>query len=119
MQVTSEDVATHLPRIEHFARMFNGQGRAEYDDLVQEGSEKVFLLLRDEQSVSNTAIKNAMRDWVRYCRRKGFAESHDEASLDYSTGVHSAPGRRRTFWADDEDAVKGGWTPLGYVPETA
>lgn len=33
----------------------------------------MFLNLRDGKEVSNTAIKNAMRDWRRKCRRRGFA----------------------------------------------
>lgn len=74
MEVTSQDVAPYLPRVQSFARRFHGVGNAEYDDLVQEGSEKVFLLLRDEKPVTNTAIKNAMRDWVRYCYRGGFVD---------------------------------------------
>ena len=72
--VSSEAIAEYLPRIEKFARMFTRWGDfAEFDDLVQEGSIKVFELLRDGKPVSNTRIKNAMRDWVKFCRRRGFA----------------------------------------------
>ena len=72
--VSSEAVAEYLSRVESFARRFNGVGGAEYDDLVQEGLLRVFLNLRDGKAVSGTAIKNAMRDWVRKCYRRGFAD---------------------------------------------
>lgn len=72
--VTSEEVAAYLPLVEKHARIFDGHGGAEYDDLVQEGWLRVFLLLRDEKPVSRTAVKNAMRDWVRKCYRRGFAD---------------------------------------------
>jgi len=71
--VSNEAVALYLPRVYNLARRFNGVGGAEYDDLVQEGSLHVFLKLRDGEPVSNTGIKNAMRDWVRKCSRRGFA----------------------------------------------
>ena len=117
--VSSETLAEYLPRVESLARRFNKAGGAEFDDLVQEGLLKVFLLLRDEKLVSNTAIKNAMRDWVRFCFRKGFAEPMPEADLDMKTGVHSAPGKRRTHWVDEDGSMKGGWSNLGHVPDTA
>jgi DNA-directed RNA polymerase specialized sigma24 family protein len=73
--VSSEAVAQHLPRIEGYARRFtNRTFGCEFDDLVQEGSLRVFLLLRDGKPVSNTAIKNSMRDWRRKCIRRGFAD---------------------------------------------
>jgi DNA-directed RNA polymerase specialized sigma24 family protein len=72
--VSSAAVALHLPRVESIARRFvNRSFGCEFDDLVQEGSEKLFKLLRDGKEPSNTAIKNAMRDWSRKCRRRGFA----------------------------------------------
>lgn len=114
MEVTSQDVASYLPRIERFARSLNGVGGAEYDDLRQEGMLKVFLLLRDEQPVTNVAIKNAMRDWVRYCRRKGFAEPMEDNTLDYH--YSAAPGRKRTVLAGDSTG-RGSWVrwadPIG------
>jgi DNA-directed RNA polymerase specialized sigma24 family protein len=70
-EVTSAEVAEYLPLVNSYARRFHGKGGAEYDDLVQEGWLKVFLLLRDDKPVSRTAIKNAMRDWVRFCYRHG------------------------------------------------
>lgn len=72
--VSSEAVAQYLPRVNSYARRFNGRGGAEFDDLVQEALIRVFLNLRDDKPVTNTAIKNAMRDWVRKCYRRGFAE---------------------------------------------
>lgn len=113
MEVTSEDVASYLPRIERLARSFNGVGGAEYDDLVQEGSLKVFLLLRDEQPVSNTAIKNAMRDWVRYCRRKGQSVVMEDEALDYYDTA--APGRKKAVLFSDSgnQGVWGHWADLG------
>lgn len=65
----------YLPRVISYARRFNGNGGAEFDDLVQEGLLRVFLNLRDDKPVSNTAIKNAMRDWVRKCYRRGWADA--------------------------------------------
>lgn len=101
-------MASYLPRIERLARSFNGVGGAEYDDLVQEGSLKVFLLLRDEQPVSNTAIKNAMRDWVRYCRRKGQSVAMDDEALDYYSSA--APGRKRATLSTGElSQGSSGW----------
>ena len=115
-EVSSEAVAEYLPRIERFARIFNGHGGAEYDDLRQEGLLKVFLLLRDGDPVTNTAIKNVMRNWVRFCYRKGFAETLPEAEID--TVATSAPGRRVTSWESEDGSNRGGATALGYVPET-
>jgi DNA-directed RNA polymerase specialized sigma24 family protein len=79
--VTSEDVAEYLPRIQSIAKRFNGSGGAEFDDLVQEAWRDVFLNLRDGKHVSNTSIKNSMRDWVRYCFRRGYSNrvSYDES----------------------------------------
>jgi DNA-directed RNA polymerase specialized sigma24 family protein len=71
--VSNEAVVEHLPRVERWARVFQNE-YAEFDDLVQEGWLKVFELIRDGKPVSNTAIKNAMRNWVRVCRRRGFAD---------------------------------------------
>jgi hypothetical protein len=70
--VSEEAVVQFLPAVASLARRFKGVGGAEYDDLYQEGSEKVVRLLMDGKQVSNTAIKNAMRDWVRKCASKGF-----------------------------------------------
>lgn len=66
----------YLPRVHFFANRFNKVGGAEYDDLVQEGSEHVVKLILKGKDPSGTSIKNAMRDWIRKCRRQGI--SHDE-----------------------------------------
>lgn len=71
--VSNEAVAEHLPVVADLARRFNGVQGAEYDDLYQEGAEKVVCLLRDLNTVSRTAIKNAMRDYIRVCARKGIS----------------------------------------------
>lgn len=88
--------------------MFNGSGGAEYDDLVQEGSLKVFLLLRDGLPVTNTAIKNAMLNWVRFCRRKGVAHPMDDETLDYHSSA--APGRRKTVLPPESETAKSVWS---------
>lgn len=77
--VSNEAVAQYLPMVYGQARRFNGRGGAEYDDLVQEGSIRVFLNLRDGKPVSTTAVKNAMRDYVKACYRRGFADGELEA----------------------------------------
>ena len=77
--VSNEAVAQYLPMVHSQARRFNGVGGAEFDDLVQEGLIKVFLNLRDGKPVSTTAVKNAMRSWVRKCYRRGFADSELDA----------------------------------------
>lgn len=112
MEVTSEDVAAYLPLIERLARSFNSVGGAEYDDLRQEGMLKVFLLLRDEQPVSTTAVKNAMRDWVRYCRRKGQSVLMESEALDYYDS--SAPGRKKAVLSSESQSqgVWGHWADL-------
>lgn len=105
--VSNEAVAEHLSRVQRLARRFNGVAGAEYDDLVQEGLLKVFLLIRDDQPVSNTAIKNAMRDWVRVCGRRGFAYPVVEEALD--TYESAAPGRRKAYWTDDNGSPQVAW----------
>lgn len=77
MAVSSEAVAEHKPRVEALARRFNGLGGAEFDDLVQEGLVKVWLLLEESDDPTyipaNLVIERAMLDWVRVCRRQGFS----------------------------------------------
>ncbi len=74
--VSEEAVAVYLPRIHYFANRFNKVGGAEYDDLVQEGAEHVVVQLLRGRNPSGTGIRNAMRDWIRKCRRQGI--SHEE-----------------------------------------
>lgn len=77
--VSNEAVAEYLPRVHNLARRFNGiVPGCEYDDLYQEGSEHVFLCIRDGKHISNTGIKNAMRDWVRICARRGHTDDLPE-----------------------------------------
>lgn len=105
--VSSEAVAEYLPLVEGLARRFNGVAGAEFDDLVQEGLLKVFLLIRDSKPVSKTAVKNAMRDWVRMCGRRGYAVSMSEEAVSYYDS--SAPGRRKAFWTDDAGSPQVAW----------
>lgn len=64
----------HGPFIDRLARRLDGVGSAEYDDLYQEGCMKVVELLREGSIVTHTALKHAMLDWVRVCRRQGFTD---------------------------------------------
>jgi DNA-directed RNA polymerase specialized sigma24 family protein len=106
--VSSEAVAEYKPLVEGMARRFSGVAGAEFDDLVQEGYLKVFLLLRDGKMVSKTAVKNAMRDWVRVCGRKGFAYPMVQDALDNNEAAQ--PGRKLVFWNDDDTgSIKVAW----------
>lgn len=118
MEVVSEETAVkeHLPRVGQYARMMNGWGGAEYDDLYQEGSLKVLLLLREDKPVTGTAIKNSMLDLVRSCRRRGQAEPVEPDYLDIQATWEDRDGRQRTWWFDDGES-HGGWTPVPYGPE--
>lgn len=75
VSVSSSAIAAYRPlcrrlalRQEHFS-----QGYAEFDDLEQEGLIAVWHLLRYGFPVSSKAVEDRMRDWVRVCRRQGFA----------------------------------------------
>lgn len=82
-RLANEAVAEYLPVIDSYARRFKGVQEAEYDDLYQEGAMKVSRLLLEGKPVSNTAIKNAMRDWVRVCARRGISmELPDDEGFD-------------------------------------
>jgi hypothetical protein len=76
--VSEEAVAQHLPFIEKLARRLDGVGSAEFDDLNQEGRLKVVELLVAGEQVTHLALKNAMLDWVRSCRRQGFTDEATE-----------------------------------------
>lgn len=69
----------HLPFIEKLATRLNGVGTAEFDDLRQEGCMKVIELTLEGITVTHLALKNAMLDWVRVCRRQGFVYEDEEA----------------------------------------
>lgn len=64
----------HQSFIERLASRLNGVGSAEYDDLCQEAYLKVVELEGAGEYVTHTALKNAMLDWVRKCRRQGFVD---------------------------------------------
>lgn len=70
-RVTNAQIAAYKGVVEAHARKFAGQRGAEFDDLVQEGLEKVWLLLETVEPVTNMAIMNAQRDWARKCQRLG------------------------------------------------
>ena len=75
--VSSSDVAAYRPLCIKLARQFDGKSGAEFDDLEQEGLIKVWHLLRFGFPVSSKAVADSMRDWVRVCRRQGFAHGED------------------------------------------
>ena len=64
----------HLPFINRLALRLDGVGSAEFDDLYQEGCLKVIELESEWSIVTHTALKHAMLDWVRVCRRQGFVD---------------------------------------------
>jgi DNA-directed RNA polymerase specialized sigma24 family protein len=76
--VSEEAVTQHLPFIERLAQRLNGVGSAEFDDLRQEGCLKVVELVAEGERVTHLALKNAMLDWVRRCRRQGFSDEATE-----------------------------------------
>lgn len=86
MHRLNEAVASHKSRVEALAKRLEGLGGAEFDDLVQEGLIKVWLLLEKSDAPSyipsNLVIERAMLDWVRVCRRQGFAGHEDLELLD-------------------------------------
>lgn len=76
--VASAEVAAYRNLCADLARRFTGKGGAEFDDLEQEGMIAVWSLLRRDLPVSKTSIKNRMRDWVRFCQRKGFTYAQQD-----------------------------------------
>lgn len=68
--VTSEEVASYLPDIDRLARYFTAQGKAEYDDLRQEGMIAVWLTLDRGNRPHPGIIYNRMIDWIRYLDRQ-------------------------------------------------
>lgn len=63
--VTSAQVAPYSELVESLTRPYVGRFDAEFDDLYQEGMEKVFEALRKGQLPAKQHIQNGMRDWVR------------------------------------------------------
>lgn len=112
----SEAVALHLPRVARLARKLDGLEGAEFDDLYQEGSIAVLSAVREERRPSDMEITRDMFNWIEKCRRWRRHESMSEEMLDYQTGIHSDPGRRKTYWQEDGE-MKGGWTEHLYAPK--
>jgi DNA-directed RNA polymerase specialized sigma24 family protein len=102
--VSSDELASYLPRVESLAKRFAGLSGSEFDDLVQEGWLKVLLLLMEDEPVSNTAIKNAMRDWLRKCerwKRGGPLPFNDVAASE--TGIDlERNGSTAVYWFNDD-----------------
>lgn len=73
LDVSDSDIAAYRPLCRRLANKYNDVGGAEFDDLEQEGMIAVWQLLRRGFPVSVQAVENRMRDWVRVCRRMGFA----------------------------------------------
>ncbi len=69
--VSDNDVVPFLPRVHYFAQRYNGVQGAEYDDLVQEASVYVIVQLLAGKQPSGQGMKNAMRQWIRKCARRG------------------------------------------------
>lgn len=80
--VSSEAVAAYRPLCAKLALQLDGVGGAEFDDLEQEGLIAVWDSLRNGFNPSQVVVGNRMRDWVRYCRRKGFVDDTDEADTE-------------------------------------
>jgi len=102
--VSDEEMASYLPRVEKQARRFAGLSGAEFDDLVQEGWLKVFLLRQEDEEVSNTAIKNAMRDWLRKCARwyqQRPLPYKDVAADDTGIDLPSSGSQASYWWNED------------------
>lgn len=64
-EVTSSAVAQYDELVASLTRRYIGRHDAEFDDLFQEGREKVFEALRKGELPSKRHIENGMRDWVR------------------------------------------------------
>ena len=74
--VTSEEFAKWLPAIEaHANRMSRVHYLAEFDDLVQEASEAVWLKLEVGYMITNDIMLNAMRNWISYVTHGGRVEA--------------------------------------------
>lgn len=77
MVVGSVQIAAFLPLCESLARRMNGLGGSEYDDLRQEGMIAVWESLKLGFFPTSKHVENRMRNWIAYCRRKGFT-GHEE-----------------------------------------
>jgi DNA-directed RNA polymerase specialized sigma subunit len=63
--VNSAQVAKYDDLVSNLTRRFIGRHGAEFDDLFQEGREKVFEALRKGEAPAKEHILNGMRNWVR------------------------------------------------------
>lgn len=63
--ITSAQVAPYSELVSNLTRPYVGRFDAEFDDLYQEGMEKVFEALSKGQLPAKRHIQNGMRDWVR------------------------------------------------------
>lgn len=71
--VTSEQVSAYRGMVAQTARRFVGVAGAEFDDLEQEGLIAVWRVLdQGNYRPSSEVVKNACKDWVRLCGRRGF-----------------------------------------------
>jgi len=77
--VSNEDIAAYRPLCRKLAHRYEGVGGAEFDDLEQEGLIAVWQLLRRGFPVSTKAVEDRLRDWIRICRRQGFAYGEEPA----------------------------------------
>lgn len=77
--VSNEDIAAFRPLCIRLAHKYDTVGGAEFDDLEQEGMIAVWQLLRRDFPVTVWAVEHRLRDWVRICRRQGFAYGDEPA----------------------------------------
>lgn len=64
-EVSSSAVAPYSELVASLTRPYIGRFDAEFDDLYQEGMEKVFEALSKSQLPAKQHIQNGMRNWVR------------------------------------------------------
>lgn len=63
--VSSEELASHKPRVERLAREIGTRPGVDLDDLVQEGWLYVFEGLQKGHQRTDDQIRTRMRRWVR------------------------------------------------------
>lgn len=114
VEVTSAEVAKYDDLVASLTRRYIGRHDAEFDDLFQEGREKVFEALRKGELPAKTHIENGMRDWVRtleyqtrYRRARSVSyEAHMEMLLELEE-TESPSGTKRYGGLDYIDASEG------------
>lgn len=67
----AEALASYWPLFEWHAQKLQGIGGAEFDDLVQEGAFATWLAMLEGFIPSDTLIKRAMLDWIRFVSHRG------------------------------------------------